>query len=80
MLTGEPLPVHKGPGDCVVGATINQARSTRSPSTRLVCVVVERRDVDGRRAIHLARAPSGTKSTYVGSETNGTYSFFVDYQ
>jgi hypothetical protein len=27
----------------------------------------------------LALDPSGTKSTYVGSETNGTMAFFLDY-
>jgi len=28
----------------------------------------------------LALDPSGTPSTYVGSETNGVMAFFVDYQ
>lgn len=28
----------------------------------------------------LALEPSGAKSTYVGAETNGELSFFVDYQ
>lgn len=27
----------------------------------------------------LALDPGGTKSTYVGAETNGTMSFFLDY-
>jgi len=39
MLTGEPLPVDKGPGDRVVGATINQTGS--------VVIVAERLGSDG---------------------------------
>ncbi|HEU5133755.1 MAG TPA: copper-translocating P-type ATPase [Steroidobacteraceae bacterium] len=39
MLTGEPLPVDKGPGDRVVGATLNQTGS--------VLVVAERVGADG---------------------------------
>ena len=38
MLTGEPLPVDKGPGDRVVGATLNQTGS--------VLVVAERVGAD----------------------------------
>jgi Cu+-exporting ATPase len=39
MLTGEPLPVDKGPGDQVVGATLNQTGS--------VVIVAERVGADG---------------------------------
>ena len=38
MLTGEPLPVDKGPGDRVVGATINQQRR-RARLHRLRCAI-----------------------------------------
>ncbi len=35
MLTGEPLPVEKGPGEAVTGATVNQAGSLRIRATRV---------------------------------------------
>ena len=35
MLTGEPLPVEKGPGDPVVGATVNQTGSLVVQATRV---------------------------------------------
>ena len=35
MLTGEPLPVEKGPGDEVIGGTINRTGSFRYRATRL---------------------------------------------
>ncbi len=35
MLTGEPLPVEKGPGDAVTGATVNQTGSLRIQATRV---------------------------------------------
>ena len=43
MLTGEPLPVDKGPGDRVVGATINQTGSVVLRAERLVRIVCSRR-------------------------------------
>ena len=35
MITGEPLPVTKGPGDVVIGATINQTGAFRFRATRV---------------------------------------------
>lgn len=35
MLTGEPLPVEKGPGEPVTGATVNQTGSLRIQATRV---------------------------------------------
>jgi P-type Cu+ transporter len=35
MITGEPIPVDKGPGDEVIGATINQSGSFKFEATRI---------------------------------------------
>jgi len=35
MVTGEPIPVSKGPGDTVIGATINQTGSFRFRATKI---------------------------------------------
>uniref|UniRef100_UPI0025EA9F07 heavy metal translocating P-type ATPase n=1 Tax=uncultured Thiodictyon sp. TaxID=1846217 RepID=UPI0025EA9F07 len=35
MISGEPLPVRKGPGDAVVGATVNQTGAFRYRATRV---------------------------------------------
>jgi Cu2+-exporting ATPase len=35
MLTGESMPVHKGPGDTVIGATINKSGSFRYKATKV---------------------------------------------
>jgi Cu+-exporting ATPase len=35
MISGEPMPVHKGPGDAVVGGTLNQTGAFRYRATRV---------------------------------------------
>ena len=47
MVTGESLPVHKGPGDEVIGATLNttgtlRVRATKIGSDTALAQIVER--------------------------------------
>ncbi len=56
MVTGESLPVHKGPGDTVIGATMNQTGSLRYVATRVGA------DTMLAQIIRLVREAQGSKA------------------
>jgi Cu+-exporting ATPase len=55
MLTGESLPIEKGPGDAVVGGTLNRAGSFRFRATRIG------RDTVLARIVEMVREAQGSK-------------------
>ncbi len=57
MLTGEPLPTEKGPGDEVVGATVNGTGSLRIRATRVGADSVLAQIIDMVRRAQASRAP-----------------------
>ena len=57
MLTGEPLPIEKGPGDQVVGATVNGTGSLRIRATKVGAESVLAQIVDMVRRAQASRAP-----------------------
>jgi Cu+-exporting ATPase len=57
MLTGEPIPVEKGPGDTVTGATINQTGAFLMQATRVGRDTVLARIVQMVRDAQRSRAP-----------------------
>jgi Cu+-exporting ATPase len=57
MVTGESVPVEKGPGDAVVGATINGAGSLRIRATRVGADSVLAQIVDLVRSAQASRPP-----------------------
>ncbi len=57
MVTGEPIPVEKGPGDEVVGATINANGSLRVEATRVGAGSVLAQIVDLVRRAQASRPP-----------------------
>jgi Cu+-exporting ATPase len=57
MLTGEPMPVEKGPGDRVIGGTINRAGAFRYRATTLGADSVLARIVQLMRDAQGSRAP-----------------------
>ncbi len=56
MVTGEPIPVTKGPGDVVIGATINQTGSFRYVATKVGA------DTMLAQIINLVRQAQGSKA------------------
>jgi Cu+-exporting ATPase len=56
MLTGESVPVDKGPGDAVIGATINRAGSIRFRATRVG------RDTTLAQIVRLVEEAQGSKA------------------
>jgi P-type Cu+ transporter len=56
MLTGEPLPVHRGPGDPVIGATVNGTGAIRMRAGRIG------RDTVLSRIIALVREAQGSRA------------------
>jgi Cu+-exporting ATPase len=56
MLTGEPIPVEKGPGDAVTGATVNGAGAFRLRAVRVGS------ETTLARIIRLVRAAQGSKA------------------
>ena len=57
MITGEPLPVAKGPGDQVVGATVNGTGSLRVRATKVGAESVLAQVVEMVRRAQASRAP-----------------------
>ena len=57
MLTGEPIPVEKGPGDEVVGATVNGTGSLRVRATKVGSASVLAQIVEMVRRAQASRAP-----------------------
>jgi Cu+-exporting ATPase len=57
MLTGEPLPVAKGPGDAVVGGTLNQTGAFRFTATRVGADTVLQRIVKMVQEAQGSKAP-----------------------
>src|SRR5699024_1604370 len=56
MVTGEPIPVTKSPGDTVIGATINQTGSFRYTATKVGA------DTMLAQIINLVRQAQGSKA------------------
>jgi Cu+-exporting ATPase len=57
MLTGESLPVEKGPGDAVAGATINRTGAFRMRATRVGAATAYARIVNAVREAQASRPP-----------------------
>jgi Cu+-exporting ATPase len=57
MLTGEPMPVEKGPGEAVTGATVNQTGSLRVRATRVGADSVLAQIVEMVRRAQGSKAP-----------------------
>ena len=57
MVTGEPIPVTKGPGDEVIGATINQTGSFRYMATKVGAETMLAQIIDLVRAAQGSKAP-----------------------
>jgi P-type Cu+ transporter len=56
MLTGEPLPVQKGPGDTVIGATMNKTGAFRMRATRIG------RDTVLQQIVRMVQEAQGSKA------------------